>query len=568
MKSERQINDSQQYMTMYNETQLTEILNRLRVMPSETEIVEFKRAENSFSDSDLGQYFSALSNEANLKGAECGWLVFGVDNKTHQLTNSQYKNSRPSLDEMKKKIGDQTTNRITFDEIYAFTCEGKRVVMFQIPAAPRGIPIAYQGHYYGRDGESLVALNLHEIELIRAQARAEEDWSAEIVPNATIADLNAKAIETARENYANKHEYLREEMKKWSDTEFLNRAKITRNGRITNTAIILLGQPESEVLISPAVCKLRWIVKDSMGIERDYLIKSCPMILAVDEIYSKIRNLKYRHINPSLLTLFPDEMDTYEPYVIREAMNNAIAHQDYSKGGMINIVEYEDRLVFSNMGSFIPGTVQKVLENDAPEEMYHNRFLAAAMVELKMVDTIGSGIKKMFGFQRQRLFPMPDYSFDDEKVKVTIIGKVLDLKYADMLAKNTSLPLSVIEMLNRVQLGHSLTDVEIKYLRKNGLVEGRKNALTISKPLAQKVGQIASYTLNKGFDDEYYRDLILKALKQHGSLSRKDVDNLLIRKLPDALDEKQKMNKIGNLLTQLRVAQKICVGKKKRWVLK
>lgn len=113
-----------------------------------------------------------------------------------------------------------------------------------------------------------------------------------------------------------------------------------------------------------------------------------------------------------------------------------------------------------------------------------------------------------------------------------------------------------------------LTEAEIKYLRKNGLVEGRKNALTISKPLAQKVGQIASYTLNKGFDDEYYRDLIVKALKQHGSLSRKDVDALLIKKLPDVLDEKQKLNKIGNLLTQLRVAEKICVGEKKRWVLR
>lgn len=148
--------------------------------------------------------------------------------------------------------------------------------------------------------------------------------------------------------------------------------------------------------------------------------------------------------------------------------------------------------------------------SDAPEERYHNKFLATAMVELKMVDAIGSGIRKMFGIQRQRLFPMPDYSFEDEKVKVTIFGKVLDLKYSDMLAKNTSLSLPVIEMLNRVQLERRLTDEEIKYLRKNGLVEGRKKALTISKPLAQKVGQVASYTLNKGFDDEYYRDLILK----------------------------------------------------------
>lgn len=78
------------------------------------------------------------------------------------------------------------TKRITFDEIYEVKYEERRVVMFQIPAAPQGLPIAYKGHYYGRDGESLVALNLHEIELIRAQANAREDWSAEVILGASI----------------------------------------------------------------------------------------------------------------------------------------------------------------------------------------------------------------------------------------------------------------------------------------------------------------------------------------------------------------------------------------------
>jgi len=154
---------------MYSEQEQVEILLDLLAKPAETEIVEFKRAKNSFDDTELGQYFSAMSNEANLKGEAYAWLVFGVNNSTHELTDTQYKSSRPALDGMKKKIGDQTTNRITFEEIYDLTYQGKRVVMFQIPAAPQGIPIAYQGHYYGRDGESLVALNLQEIERIRSQ---------------------------------------------------------------------------------------------------------------------------------------------------------------------------------------------------------------------------------------------------------------------------------------------------------------------------------------------------------------------------------------------------------------
>ena len=154
---------------MYTEQELVDILGGLLAKPAETEIVEFKQAQNSFSDNELGEYFSALSNEANLKGEAYAWLIFGVDNKTHELTNTQYKLSRPALDEMKKKIGDQTTNRITFEEIHEIIYQDKRVILFQIPAAPQGIPIAYKGHYYDRDGESLVALNLQEIEKIRAQ---------------------------------------------------------------------------------------------------------------------------------------------------------------------------------------------------------------------------------------------------------------------------------------------------------------------------------------------------------------------------------------------------------------
>ena len=126
--------------------ELTNILDSLLTLPAETEVVEFKRAERNFDDRDLGQYFSALSNEANLKGVSRAWLVFGVENHTHEVVGSQYKNSRPALDAMKKKIADQTTGRHTFVEIHELQYRnGKRVVMFEIPPAPQGIPIDYQG---------------------------------------------------------------------------------------------------------------------------------------------------------------------------------------------------------------------------------------------------------------------------------------------------------------------------------------------------------------------------------------------------------------------------------------
>lgn len=293
---------------------LTSILDSLLSLPAETEVVEFKRAERNFDDRDLGQYFSALSNEANLKEKDCAWLIFGIENKSHEVVGSQYKNSRPALDAIKKKIADQTTGRHTFVEIYELLYRnGKRVVMFQIPPAPQGIPIAFQDHYYGRDGESLQGLAIEKIERIRYQVKL-KDWSAGIIENASLEDLDPAAIAKARELYTKAHEEKTDEIASWDDITFLNKARITIRGKITNTAIVLLGKEESEHLISPAVAKIKWILRGQDNIERDYMIVSCPFVLAVDRIYNKIRNLKYRYINPEHKTLFPEEIDTYEPY--------------------------------------------------------------------------------------------------------------------------------------------------------------------------------------------------------------------------------------------------------------
>lgn len=536
------------------ELELRHILQQLRNLTAENEIVEFKEAKNGYDFSKLGKYFSALSNEANLKGRPHAWLVFGVENKKHAIVGSQFRTVRKELDSLKSEIANKTTNRITFIEIYEINEPEGRVVMFQIPAAPKGFPIAFDGHYYGRDDEELSPLNLEEIERIRAQATT-EDWSAAIVPDATIEDLDEEAIALARKNFKNKFPEKSEEVDGWNDITFLNKAKITIKGKITRTAIILLGKEESEHFINPAETKIRWLLKDANGNEKDYAIFGCPMLLAVDKVYAKIRNLKYRYIKDG--TLFPDEVNQYEPYSIREALNNCIAHQDYTRHGRVNVVEMDDQLIFTNLGSFIPGSIEKVVKEDAPEEHYRNRFLATAMFNLKMVDTAGGGIKKIFNFQRERFFPMPDYDLSGGKVKVTISGKILDMDYARLLAKNKDLVLEEIMMLDKVQKKKLLTDFEEKHLRSKKLIEGRKPNYYIGIKVAQKTGQKAAYSKTKGFEKGYYLDLIVKALKEHKSLTRSDVDELLWKKLPDWMDDNQRKNKIGNLLSELRMRGKI-----------
>ncbi|RJQ23178.1 MAG: transcriptional regulator [Nitrospiraceae bacterium] len=550
------------------EKELITKLNELRRLPSETEVFEFKEAKNNYDLKKLGKYFSALSNEANLKGRPYAWLIFGIKDKGRTIVGSRFRPHRKDLDSLKGEIANKTTNRITFIEIHELHLPEGRVLMFQIPAAPKGMPISFDGHYYGRDGEELSPLNLEEIERIRMQAVL-EDWSAAIVPDATIEDLDPSAISKARENYKNKFPEKAAEVDNWDVITFLNKAKVTKKDKITRTAIILLGKSESEHFISPAEAKIRWLLKDSKGNDKDYYIESCPLLLAVDKIYAKIRNLKYRYMKDG--TLFPDEVDQYEPFVIREAINNCIAHQDYTKGGRINVVEMEDQLIFTNLGSFIPGSVEKVVKEDAPEEHYRNRFLATAMFNLKMVDTAGGGIRKMFNYQRERFFPMPEYDLSRDKVKVTVIGKVLDIDYARVLAKKQGLSLDEIIMLDKVQKKKVLSETEIDHLRTKGLIEGRKPNFHISSDVAEKSNLKADYIKARGLKDDHFKKLILEYLDKYKQASKEDIDKLLLDILPGVLNEKQRKNKIHNLIYAMSRKDKTIINqgtnRRPKWII-
>lgn len=559
---------SNEEISMMTDSEIKDLLDRLRDMHAENEVVEFKEAKNDFDFRKLGKYFSALSNEANLKRVKSAWLVFGVDDSKHDIVGTQYRCERKKLDSLKGEIAKKTNDRITFREIYELYDPRGRVILFQIPPAPKGIPVSFDGHFYGREGEELAPLSIEEIERIREQAN-KEDWSAQIVKDATLNDLDEEAIEVARKNYKNKYPERKEEVDQWDDITFLNKAKLTIKGKITRTAIILLGKEESEYFINPAEAKIRWILKDKKGVEIDYLIVGTPILLAVDKIYNKIRNLKYRYLQKG--TLFPDEVSQYEPYSIREAINNCIAHQDYTKYGRINVVEMPDQLVFTNLGEFIPGSVENVIIEDAPEEEYRNPFLATAMLNLKMVDTIGSGIRKMFLYQKKRFFPMPEYDLSNGRVSVTLIGKVIDHDYARLLAQRTDLSLNDVILLDRIQKKKSITIQDEKKLRQKKLIEGRRPNFYLSKDVSQKLEQKAIYSKNKGLNKQFYLEIILQAIKDHGSMTRHDIDELLWNKLPEWMTEEQRKNKVMNLITELRkknMIKNVGTTFNSNWVLK
>ena len=274
--------------------------------------------------------------------------------------------------------------------------------------------------------------------------------------------------------------------------------------------------------------------------------------MAVDKVYSRIRNVKYRYI-AGQQTLFPDEVDQYEPELIKEIINNCIAHQDYRLRGKINVEEFEDRLVFINEGAFIPETIEQALEPGYKPPYYRNVFLCNAMVNLYMIDTNSMGIPMMYQIQRDKCFPLPTYDLNTiNRVTVTVYGKILDKNYTQLLYSNEDLDMRTVFLLDKVQKQEVVSKESFKDLKKKGLVEGRYPNVFVSFKGADIVGQKAAYVRNKGLDDDICKQLIIKALQSMGEASKRDLMEVLEKALPEVLSDEQKSKKVSNLLQAMK----------------
>ena len=395
--------------------------------PYESEVIEFKEAKSNFPFKEIGQYFSAISNEALLRESREGWLIFGMDNDK-QVCGTNYRVNNPgSLQSLKREIASSTSGRLTFREIHDFIYKGKRLVAFEIPPATPGLPTAFNNAAYAREGDSLAPLPIDKYETIRQMRRP--DWSATIIDNASFDDLDPEAVEKALELFLNKHASHKEGFSGMETRDLLDKSKITRNGKITATALILLGKPESVHYLDGALPRITWTLYASDGSVVSYEHFEPPLLLAVDKVSAKIRNEKYRFLANGE-SLFPIELSQYDVDVLRELLNNCIAHQDYSYQGRININEFEDHLEFINEGSFIPETIEQAMQPGYKPPYYRNPFLCDAMVEMDMIDTIAMGIPTMFRLQRNRYFPLPTYDFENpNRVHVSLYGKRMDESY-------------------------------------------------------------------------------------------------------------------------------------------
>ena len=540
--------DESEYVNM-SESQDIALIDELRGLPTETEWLEFKR--NRYESEQIGEYLSALANSACIASKLAGYLVFGIDDETHEVVGTDfdpYNTKAKGNQDLLPWVGAGLHPNAGFEPRIVNHPDG-RVVVFEVGPA-RDQPVSFRGKAYVRVGSSKTELSKYP-EKARVIWTRGSDWSAEVCEQARLDDLDPDALVKAREQFVIKHPAQADEVKEWDDATFLNKARVLRQGAVTNTALLLLGRPESSALLSPMVAKISWILKDDHNIELDYEHIGPPFLLAGDRLLKRVRNLTVRALPSG--TLFPKEITQYDPWVIREALHNSIAHQDYRLHGRIVVVEFPDRILLTNVGDFLPGDVETVIQQDAPQAIYRNPFLADAMVELNLIDTQGGGIKRMFDTQRKRFFALPDYDLTEiSSVAVSIHGRILDERYTRLLMERTDLSLSQVMLLDQMQKGMRISREDHRDLKASGLVKGRYPNLMVAESIAKVTDDTDRYLIERGFDKQYYLDMILTLIREHGSVSRKEIDQALISKLPDRLTEEQKRWRAQNLIQDLR----------------
>ena len=552
------------------ESELQEYL--LRNYPQENarcEWKEFKNLKNSFCGNEKDDVISYVSAIANMEG---GHLVIGVHDKTLEIVGTDTYNydRQKAILRLTERCVNLSTEGLDIDE-FITDDTNRKIWVIHIPKHLPKRPVFAHNKAWQRIEDSLVEMTTERMSAILDEPIfSETDWSAQIVSDATIDDLDEVAIAKARMMFKKVHSRIPEaEVNAWTVETFLSKCGIMKNGGITRAAIILLGKYESAFKLRPAVAQVTWTRRDEKQDVVDYEHFTVPFILTVDEILSKIENLTMREMPGG--TLFPDTMKQYDDYTIREALHNCIAHQDYTLQQRINFVENPTYLYYSNAGSFIPGTLENALTNEEPQAYFRNECLCRAMVDFNMIDTVSRGIKKMFNEQWRRHFPMPDYEIDakNRKVSVRIYGNEINKQYTNLLKTNDSLTLWDCISLDAVQKGRTIHEDVAQDLLNRGLIEGEAPNYTISLGIAKATRQLQGYTRQKGLDKEKIKQMILQYLKNAGTdgAKRDSIYEYVKDVMPQVKTHEQQLRLLGDILSALSV-NKLIYAKGRIWFLK
>lgn len=362
--------------------------------------------------------------------------------------------------------------------------------------------------------------------------RVYDDWTGNVVADATVRSLDPEAVRAARASYLRGHPDAEPSE---DDQVFLTQAGLLKRGRVTNAAMILLGKATENVL--PQTVSIRWRLVDVDGFQVDSRVFRGPAILTVRQAASMVRN--------STVTVGEGQsarhVSSYRFASIMEAIFNAVLHQDFTYGGTVDVIEreYESVTVVSRGGFPDVSPEDFALSNPQLPEA-RNPFLKKCMEGLKLVSGNGSGIRGMYLSQLYNHFPPPEFTILDDSVSVTFRG-IRSGNYCRMLDLREDVDLETALDLYRVDRGLYVPPKKAAVLERRRLVKSENGMLFL------RSGPGPSPVVPHGTD----REVVVSMVSSAGSVSRAEVADMLRSRDPKGLTDRQLSVKATNLLQSM-----------------
>ena len=518
----------------------------------EGENIEFKEAKNRFDFEDLVHYACAI---ANLGG---GKIVLGVTDKRPRRVVGSQAFSQP--ERTRKGLMDRLHINVDFEEEFQ---NGLRVLIFSIASRPVGIPLLAEGIAYWRDGDELTTMPAEVMRSIYEEAG--HDFSADICPQATMADLDKSAIEEFRRQWAKKSNNSR--ILTVSAKQLLSDCGAITEDGVTYAALVLFGSAKALAkYLAQAEVVFEYRSSEASG-PAAYREEFRDAFFNIqDKIWDRInlRNDKQHYQDG----LFVFDIDTFNERSTREALLNAISHRNYQMAGSVFVVQYRDHLVISSPGGFPPGITP---ENAIDKQYPRNRRIAEILAKCGLIERSGQGMNLMYENSIKEAKALPCFAGTDAyEVKLTLNGMVLDENMlrlinrigAETLAKFSTQDFLVLNSLAREEkIPHALQGC-LSRLTDLGLVErlGRGKYI-LSRRYYSSAGKAGEYTRKRGLDRNTNKELLLNHIRRSGSVGAPSAE---LQQVLPALSRGQ----IKSLLNSLRKEGKVeLLGQKRgaRW---
>lgn len=544
-------------------------IEQLKKFKESEDKVEFKRAEQGNFAYDGGSrikptdrrkcilgYVTALCNEGG------GYLVIGMEDAyPHTVVGT--KQSEGKLGELESNIYRDTQIRPFIYELYEDEANQKgRVLVIEIPPRPVGKLFRFEDVPLMRVGEELKPMSDEMIFSILQEQ--EPDFSAGICEGVTIEDLDEEAIRIMKQKYATKQK--NPSFMALSKEQVLSDLNLTKEGKITNAALILVGKQEvlKECLPQASII-LEYRKSESLVPYTNRQVYEQPFYKMIDLLWHDIdlRNDKIDVNENSYIFNIP----YFNEDVIREAINNAIAHRDYRRSSETVIKQYPQKMIIMNIGGFPLGvTIENILRVQSTPR---NRLLADVLAKTGIVERSGQGVDKIYKNTLSEGKDEPDYSHSDPfRVELHLSAVIKDKAFAIFLeSEQRDLPeeerLSVFEViaLNQIRMEKS-ENVEksiIKGLLERGLIEKRgKTSGTyyiLSKSYYECCGKEGEYSKNETWTADQAFPMIMAHFSTFKTAKMKDFVSIL----DSHMSRKQVRNTI-NLLVEKKILSKEGVG--------